>query len=194
VDFTGIPNGLTGDGSDIGAFELQQSCPAQALPLEACKPPVVSPNGGRVGNTGATQTIAAITRLRESNSRFVVAHASTPLTGSAAKRHHKGTVFSFQLDRPATVALAIARTALGRRVGAHCRAATHRLSHRPPCRRLVAIKTLTRAGHLGLNRILFTGRIATKALPSGRYQAAFTAIDSAGTSAPQILSFTIVKR
>ena len=42
--------------------------------------------------------------------------------------------------------------------------------------------------------VAFTGRICGRALKPGRYQAAFTAIDAAGASAPKTLRFTIVKR
>jgi hypothetical protein len=45
-----------------------------------------------------------------------------------------------------------------------------------------------------LNKVAFSGRIGGKALRPGRYQATFTAQDSAGASPPQALSFTIVRR
>jgi hypothetical protein len=42
------------------------------------------------------------------------------------------------------------------------------------------------------NRIAFSGRIRGRALPAGRYRAAFAATNSAGTSALRALSFRIV--
>ena len=51
-----------------------------------------------------------------------------------------------------------------------------------------------RTAHAGLNTVPFTGRIRGKALKPGRYQAVFTATNAAGTSGPQAIAFTIVKR
>ncbi|HEY4894530.1 MAG TPA: hypothetical protein VII01_00440 [Solirubrobacteraceae bacterium] len=52
----------------------------------------------------------------------------------------------------------------------------------------------TRSAHAGLNRVALSGRLRGKALPPGRYQVSFTAVDSAGVSSPKMLSFTIVRR
>lgn len=103
-------------------------------------------------------------------------------------------MFSFRLDRPATVMIAIQTTARGRRVGGRCKAATHKLRHRRPCTRVITIKTLPRVGHTGLNKVPFTGRIGKRALKPGHYRAVFTAINGAGTSGQHVLTFTIVKR
>ena len=61
----------------------------------------------------------------------------------------------------------------------------------PPLR--VTIATLTRLGHVGLNKIAFSGRIGGKALKPRRYRAVFTAVDAAGRSTPHSLSFAIVR-
>jgi hypothetical protein len=61
------------------------------------------------------------------------------------------------------------------------------------CTRTVTIATLTRSGHVTVNRVAFTGRIGGKALKTGRYRAVFTAIDPVGASPSRSLSFTIVK-
>jgi hypothetical protein len=143
----------------------------------------------------APPTKATISALGESNATFRVGPSSTPLTGQAAAKHHKrGTVFSFQLDQAATVKVAIQTRARGRRSGRSCRADSRRLRHRPRCTRIITIATLTRAAHAGLNKVSFSGRVHGKALAPGRYQASFTAIDSAGASPPKTLSFTIVRR
>ena len=49
VDFSGIPNAAGGDGADIGAFEVQQSCIDQAVPAQACLPLSVSLAGSGTG-------------------------------------------------------------------------------------------------------------------------------------------------
>jgi hypothetical protein len=142
--------------------------------------------------TGATK--AKISALGETNSTFTVGPASTPLSGrSAARRHKRGTVFSFRLDQPATVKIAIQTRARGRRVRHTCKPDSRRLRHNPRCTRTITVARLTRTAHAGLNKVAFSGRIRGKALKPGHYQAAFTAIDSAGASPPKTLSFTIAK-
>jgi hypothetical protein len=129
------------------------------------------------------------------NSIFTVGPSSTSLTGqTAAKRHKQGTVFSFQLQQSVTVQVALQARTPGRRVGRGCRAASRRLRNRPRCTQAITIATLTRSAHVGLNKVAFSGRIAGKALKPGRYQAVFTAIDSAGSAPLSTLSFTVVKR
>jgi len=140
-------------------------------------------------------TKATISALGESNSTFTVGPLSTPLTGQAsARRHKRGTVFSFRLDQAATVTIAIQTKVRGRRVRRSCRADSRRLRHKPRCTRTVTIATLTRSAHAGLNKVAFSGRVRGRALARGRYQAMFTATDSAGASSPTTLSFTIVRR
>jgi uncharacterized delta-60 repeat protein len=140
-------------------------------------------------------TKAMISALGESNSTFTVGPSSTRLTGqTSARRHQRGTIFSFRLDQAATVKIAIQTKARGRRLGRSCRADSPSLRRKPRCTRTITIKTLTRSGHAGPNKVAFSGRIGGKALTPGRYQASFTAEDSAGASPSQTLSFTIVRR
>jgi hypothetical protein len=139
-------------------------------------------------------TIATLSGLSETNSVFAVAGTSTPLTGTTAKRHKRGTAFSFQLDQPAMVTVTIQRKLKGRRVGRACKPNSRRLRHKPKCTRLVTAATLARTGHAGLNRISFSGRVNGRALSPARYQAAFLTTDAAGASRPVALSFRIVRR
>jgi len=150
-----------------------------------------APTGG--GGTPPPATKATISSLGETNSIFTVGRSSTPPTGQTARRHKQGTVFSFRLDHPATMKIAIQTKTRGRRVRHVCKPDTRRLRRKPRCTRTTTIATLTRTAHAGLNRIAFTGRIRGKALKPGRYQALFTATDVAGASTPRSLSFAIVK-
>jgi hypothetical protein len=126
---------------------------------------------------------------------FAVAGSSTPLTAqTAARRHHKGTVFSFRLDQGASVNIAIETTTVGRRDHGACKPPSPKLRGGPLCIRGVTIGTLTRTGHAGLNKVAFGGRIGTKALNPGHYRAVFRALDAAGASAPRSLAFTIAAR
>ena len=152
---------------------------------------------GAAQSSGAPPSVAlraTIAALRETNAVFAVAASSTPLSGQTARNHHRGTVFSFRLDRSATVRLAIQATAHGRRVSGSCKPESRKRRHKPRCLRTRTIATLLRTGHLGLNRIAFSGRVRGRPLKPGRYRAVFTAIDAAGTSAPRSLTFAIVAR
>jgi hypothetical protein len=137
---------------------------------------------------------ATISALSETNSVFAPGRASTPLRGStAAKRHKKGTIFSFRLDLPATVKIAIQTSARGRRVGRSCKPDERELRHRPTCTRTITIVTLSRTAHAGRNSVTFTARIRGRALRPGRYEALFTPINAAGASAHGALGFTLAK-
>ncbi len=142
--------------------------------------------------SGTPASKATITALAETNAIFTVGSASTPLTGrSATKRHPRGTVFSFRLDQPAIVTIAIRTNVRGRRVGNSCRPYLPGHRGEPRCTRTITVATLTRTSHAGVNRVAFTGRLHGRALTAGRYRAAFTAVDAAGSTSPRALGFTI---
>lgn len=154
-------------------------------------PPPPGPGGG----SGPTVTAARISSLSETHSIFAVGHSSTPLRGrTSARRHKRGTVFSFRLDQAATVDIAFRALKPGRRVGRRCVAPSPRLRHKPRCTRAIKKGTLVRTAHAGLNKVAFSGRIARKALGVGRYQAVFTPRNGAGAGRPAKLRFRIVKR
>jgi hypothetical protein len=155
------------------------------------------PTGGGGGGGGGgppPPTKAAITGLGMTNSTFAVATATTPLTGATTSRRSKaGTIFSFRLDQAATVKIAIQTRASGRRDKGVCKPPSRNLRHKPRCARTITIAGLTRTAHAGLNKVAFTGRAGNRALPPGNYAAVFTALDTAGTSPPKTLHFTITK-
>jgi hypothetical protein len=112
--------------------------------------------------------------------------------GRTTRTFPRGDIFSFRLDQPATAMVRIQRKLPGRRVGRVCKAPSRLLGTRPKCTRLVTKATLRRTARAGLNKIAFSGRIRGRRLPPGRYRAAFTAANTAGTSALRALSFQIV--
>ena len=125
------------------------------------------------------------------------AGGDTPRFGRAAKagRHRKGTTFRYTLSEAATVGIVITQRASGRRRGRRCVAATGRRRHARRCTLIVTSGTLTRISHHGANRVGFSGRIGSKALRPGRYQATLTATNAARqTSTRQTIAFTVVKR
>ena len=175
--------GCAGAGSCALTMSADRTVTATFNAVPPAPPPPVPP------------TKATISALGESNSSFTVGPSSTPLTGqTSAKRHKRGTVFSFRLDQAATVKIAIQKKVPGRRVARSCRAESRRLRHKPRCTRTIKIATLIRSGRPGLNKVPFSGRIRASALPPGRYQVTFTAVDGAGASPPKTLSFTILAR
>jgi DNA-binding beta-propeller fold protein YncE len=141
-----------------------------------------------------TPTLTTLAGLSETNAVFAVDRVSTPLTGVTSRHHRRGTIFSFRLDQPAAVTVAIQRNTAGRRVGRNCRSESRKLRRERRCTRYVTAAILHRNAHPGANQIKFSGRIGTRALKPGRYLATFTATDAAGTSKPHSLSFTIVAR
>ena len=123
---------------------------------------------------------------------FRVGLRSTPLLGRTSRTYPRRTTFSFRLNEPAVVLIRIYRKLPGRGVGRVCRPATFALRFRARCTRLVLKATLRRTARVGLNRIAFSGRIRGHALPAGYYRAAFTAANSAGTSALRALNFRTI--
>ncbi len=62
------------------------------------------------------------------------------------------------------------------------------------CTRIVTRGTLTRVSRLGRNSVAFSGRIGSRRLSPGRYQATLVATDAAGNrSSPRTISFTIAR-
>lgn len=201
----GSANGCAGGGggggsSLVAAMSTSMVTDGTGVPLVTIS--YTAPGGSAVGSppsggppTSPLGTKATLSALGETNSTFTVGRSSTPLSAQTSARHHKqGTVFSFRLDRPATVKIAIQTKTGGRRVGGRCLPDARKLRHRPRCTRTATVATLTRTAHAGLNKVAFTGRIRTRALKPGRYTAVFTPVDAAGTSSSGTLSFAIVAR
>jgi len=163
-------------------------------------PPPPPPPAGLVPGLGAVRDTSApiVSGLGLTNNPFVVG-GSTPTFGRAAakntKKHKLGTTFGYTLSKDATVRIVIAQASSGRRRGKRCVAPTRKLRKAPRCVRLSTRGTLTRTSHQGKNRVAFSGRIGSRKLAPGRYQATITATDAAkNTSKPKTISFTVVKR
>jgi lysophospholipase L1-like esterase len=162
--------------SDIGhaiscrvtASNTDGSAVATSNPL-TIKPPPTNPPPPTISNLSATRKVFA------------------PTDG-----HHNGTVFSFRLDQQAQVTIAIERPSLGQRAGQSRRQPAKPQRHQPRCTGSTLIATLSEHGHIGLNRIAFSGRVRGRALKPGRYLGVFAATNRAGASKPQTLQFTIV--
>jgi len=162
-------------------------------------PPAPPAAAGLVPGLGAVRAASApvVSGFGLTNNPFVVG-GSTPTFGRAAKkveRHKKGTTLRYTLSKDATVNIVISQAGSGRRQGNRCVAPTRKLRKARKCTRIITKGTLTRTSHQGSNRVAFSGRIGSRKLAPGRYQATLTATDPAkNTSKPQTIAFTIVGR
>jgi FG-GAP repeat len=126
------------------------------------------------------------TRWREGNRLARISRAETPI----------GTTFSFSLNEQASVTFSFTQRVSGRTAGGRCVAQTEENRRKPACKRNVTAGRLTFTGHSGTDTVVFQGRIShgERLAEPGRYTLVITATNSAGArSAPQLLSFTIVK-
>ncbi len=145
-----------------------------------------------------------VSGYRLTNSTFVVGGGRTPTVGVAAKvsrrtrkpkPHKQGTTFKYTLSEAATVKIVVTERFPGRRHGRRCVAPTRRLRNARRCTRIIVKGTLTRTSAAGANTVAFSGRIGSKPLRPGRYQATLTATNSANdTSKRQTVNFRIVNR
>lgn len=144
------------------------SCPSSATPQNTASMPFVL----NVVANSPTSTPPTVTQVRQS-------HRAWREKGAAVSPSRKptppvGTTFSFILNEQARVSFAFMRRQGGR---------------------TVTQGTLSFAGHTGLNRVPFSGRISSsRKLKPGRFTLVITARDSsAQRSQPRSVSFTIVK-
>jgi CSLREA domain-containing protein len=177
-DFNGIANFPGGDGSDIGAVEVQPACSGQSSPSQVC--------GGAIS--------PIVSNLRQSNRVWVEGDAQAHI--SRKPKRPLGTVFSFTLNEAASVRFVFLRAAAGRKAGHKCVAPTKGRRHGRRCTRLVPAGVLAFAGHAGVDKLAFQGRLShARKLKLGKYAVAVDATDAAGhKSTPRSLRFKIVKR
>jgi hypothetical protein len=174
-------------GCDIGAIETSAVLPA----LPGTSAPVTP--------TAAVRPV--VLTFAETNATFRVGSGATALTargliagiGSPARLRPapSGTTFTYSLSEPAKVAITISRLAPGRRQQGHCVARAHRGQR---CAIPKRVGVLTRSAKAGSNSVPFSGRLGTRALRPGRYQATIVAsVTGAPASAPRKLHFRIVR-
>lgn len=182
IDTDAILAGAVGESSGSVFFAPAPpppSTPPTAPPASPPPPPLgVAPHVTHLTQSHATWRVG-VTRARPA---------------SRVRRAPVGTTFAFILDQPARVSLAFTRKLTGRSVTGRCLAPTRTNRRNHTCVRRVRVATLSFAGHSGINRFAFSGRVPhAKALNAGRYTLVITATNAAGQrSAPRSVSFTIV--
>ncbi len=187
-------NAVTGKAGDVRSAYLNVvsgSCPKPA-------PAVATPTSAP---TPAAATPAAqLSGVSLTNRRFKVGAGRTPLIATGARGAPKrktptGTTFRFTLNTSATVRIAILQRVTGRKVGKQCLKTTPKRKRLKPCKRFAEIGKLERTGvAAGARSVGFSGRLGTRKLPAGSYQARLIASTSGGSSAPVTVAFTIVPR
>jgi hypothetical protein len=120
--------------------------------------------------------------------------AAWPRGYCSRKRVPVGTTFTFTLNDAASVTFRFIRPLPGRRRGRMCMASRRKARRGKPCKRSLNRGALRFTGHSGTNTVVFQGRISTvRRLEPGRYTLVASARNAAGSSAPDSLSFTIVR-
>lgn len=114
--------------------------------------------------------------------------------GRARHKVPVGTAFSFTLNTPAQVSFTFTQSLTGRKGKGKCVASTRKNRRAHSCKRTVTIGVLSFSGRGGANTVSFQGRLSkSRKLRPGRYMVQIVASDSAGHSATQRLSFTVVR-
>jgi hypothetical protein len=169
VSLAGAPVGSAYTISWSATFDNgNHACPSSATPQNTRSTPFVL----NVVANSRTSTPPTITEVRQSHRTW--REKRLAMSPSRNPTPRLGTRFSFILNEQARV-----RFAFIRRQG----------------RRTVTQGTLSFAGHAGLNRVYFDGRISSsRKLKPGRFTLVITATNrSAQRSQPRSVGFTIVK-
>jgi hypothetical protein len=177
-----------GAACDIGAFELEVG-------------PGGGDSGGGGGGAGGGSTVtAAVSRLGVSPSVFPAA-ASGPSALTARRRtttRKTGAKVSYTLNEPAAVRFTVQQTQPGRKTGkgkkARCVPQTKKNRKAKKCTRVVTLRgSFAQNGKAGANSFRFTGRLAGKKLPPGRYTLVVTPTANGKTGRAVSTPFRIIK-
>ncbi len=160
---------------DIGAAEL-------AYPADPCAPSFLA-------------TAPVLSTVSQSAKTWREGTKLAQLSSTKKKKKPPiGTTFTFKLSEPAAVTLTFTTSARGRRVGRRCVAQSRKNRHKHRCTRTITAGSMTVAGHAGVNKLRFYGRLsAHKRLAPGTYTVTLIAVAAGKRSAPQKLHFTIVR-
>jgi hypothetical protein len=152
--------------------------PTQCSSIRFCIGPVV---------TCALCPVVAVSRIV--SPAFRVGPRPTALSARAVP---SGTTFAYTLSTSARVQIRVQRIRTGHLRRLRCVSGAAPRGGRA-CLLASSVGTLLRRGHKGTNTTGFSGRIGSRALGPGHYQAEIVAVDSRGRrSAPKLLDFDVV--
>jgi hypothetical protein len=177
IDFPGVANPFGGDGSDIGAVEVQKACLGQTSPARSCAVP---------------PSALTLRSVHQSASRWRRANRLAHI--SARRKQPVGTRISFVLNRQASVTFRFARLLPGRRVHGKCVAQRLSNKHKRRCTRAGRARSLRFTAHAGKTVVRFYGRLSrSKRLKLGRYRLTIVARDPGQVATSKRLTFRIVR-
>jgi hypothetical protein len=189
-----VANGAAIDTTTLGphTFTVDAQYSGGLHPSRSTSYTVIEPPGAPP--IAAPLTAPILGNLRERAKTWREGNALARIAAKGTKVP-LGTTFSFTLNQQATVRFAFTQQVAGHKVKGKCLAANTNNRKKPSCKRTVTQGALSFAGHTGMDKVSFQGRIsASKKLRPGRYALVITATDAAGQhSTPKQLSFTIVK-
>jgi len=165
--------------------------PGAAPPVTTPRPATLPPKPGAkpTGTSGKGPARPARDRVRPTLRGVTLSRTSFRASG-----RRSGTAVRFRLSEAASVRLTVARLTTGRRVGGTCRKATRATRSAPRCRRYVTVGRLAKPMPAGAGRMTFSGRLAGRRLPAGRYRMTVVATDAAGNRSKAVHAlFRIVR-
>jgi FG-GAP repeat len=201
----GGPIDSTGTVPDAGAFWVYVN-PAAAPPQGPFLPmPITS--------TSVPSKVPAVVRpllanVSQSHARWRAGSAAARLVqrggdhrASSAKSKAKakvrrpplGTTFSFTLNTAASVQLTFTRKVAGREVKGRCKSQNASNKRKPPCKRTISPLAFRVSAKAGAQELSFQGSAAGKKLSPGTYTVTLVASNAGLSSAPKLLTFTIVR-
>lgn len=196
------------DFSTLGIFDLEIPPPIITAgdigffkPLAVTASDALAATGGGefAANVRITPPAAAptVTSFSISPKHFRVSKKPTAITASRHKKAKgpRGATFHYRLSIAASVKIEIEEALAGAKVRGKCVAVTRKIArHRyPHCTRYKVKGTLSRTGKAGANKLLFSGRIGSRALPAGSYLASIVGTANSKSSKPRKTRFTILK-
>jgi hypothetical protein len=179
-DFASLAN--AGDGSDIGAVELQ------APPLAPATPTTPT---GPTGPSAPAAVLDRLSRLRISPSAFPAAARGPSAVSARARR--PGAIVSYTGTAAASTTFTVQRPLPGRVQGRSCVKPSTRNGSRRRCSRWTALGSFVRADLAGANRFRFTGRIAGRRLRPAHYRLRAVPRNTAGPGPALDAAFSIIR-
>jgi hypothetical protein len=157
-----------------------------------------SPPGGAAPPARGTVPPSRISKLRVTPTAFASAPNGPSAQSASRRRRHPGARVNYTLNQAATVGFTVEQAQAGRKAGksrkARCVAPTKTNRKAKKCTRIVTLRgSFTRTGRTGANSFRFTGRLAGKKLPPGRYTLVATPTANGKPGRPAPAGFRITR-